>query len=168
VDDDAFVLNSFSKYFGMTGWRVGWLVAPEAWVEIIERLAQNLFIAAPSHSQYAALAAFQKETLIELEQRRQEFEKRRDFLRQALLDMGFTLAAQPEGAFYLYVDASRFADDTVVFARDLLEQEGVALTPGIDFGERDARRYLRFAYTVSIEKLIKAINRLKRFVGQKT
>ncbi len=164
--DDVFVINSFSKYFGMTGWRIGWLVVPEAFIEPVEKLAQNLFISTATHSQYAALAAFEPETLIELERRRVEFAKRRDYLYQALQDLGFGLEAKPEGAFYIYANCAKFTDDSFQFARDLLETIGVAVTPGKDFGNNRENHYIRFAYTTSIERMAEAIARIETFIGR--
>jgi aspartate/methionine/tyrosine aminotransferase len=162
--DRLIVINSFSKFFGMTGWRVGWMVVPEALVEPLERLAQNLFIAPPTPSQYAALAAFEPATLELLEERRQAFQARRDFLYPAVRDLGFEIGAPPDGAFYLYADASRHTDDSSAFCARLLESEGVALTPGADFGRHRAAEHLRFAYTTSIERLETGVERLRRFV----
>ncbi len=164
--DRVFVINSFSKYFGMTGWRVGWLIVPEEFVEVSERLAQNIFIATATHSQYAALAAFDPRTLIELENRRAEFEQRRDFLYNALLRLGFKIPIKPDGAFYIYADCSRFTDDSYQFALDLLETEGLAITPGKDFGANDAQHYVRFAYTTSIESMSIALQRLEHFINR--
>ncbi len=162
--DDVFVINSFSKYFGMTGWRVGWLIVPEAFIDATEKLAQNIFIATATHSQYAALAAFDPQTLDELEQRRAEFEARRDFLYEALLRLGFEIPIKPDGAFYIYANCSRFTDDSYQFALDLLESEGVAITPGKDFGIHEANHHLRFAYTTSIARMSDAMQRLEKFI----
>ncbi len=162
--DEVFVINSFSKYFGMTGWRVGWLVVPEAFIDPTERLAQNIFIATPTHSQYAALASFLPENLLELERRRKEFAERRDFLYDNLLRLGFKIACKPEGAFYIYADCSRYTDDSFQFAVDLLEAQGVAVTPGKDFGEHNNNFYIRFAYTASIARMAEALNRLEQFL----
>lgn len=164
--DDAFVINSFSKFFGMTGWRVGWLVVPDEFVEAAEKLAQNIFISTPTHSQYAALASFSPENQAELERRRIEFKARRDFLYESLLKLGFKIACKPEGAFYIYADCSAFTDDSFKFARDLLEQEGVAVTPGRDFGVYLADKHIRFAYTASIDRMAAALKRLERFLCQ--
>lgn len=157
---DAFVINSFSKYFGMTGWRLGWLVAPEGCVRDIEKLAQNLFICPPTPAQHAALAAFAPGTRELLEERRAEFERRRDFLRPALESLGFRIAGDPRGAFYLYADVSRLCEDSERFAHDLLERCGVALTPGLDFGQRHCSRYVRIAYTRSVTALETAAERI--------
>ncbi|MDO8844816.1 MAG: pyridoxal phosphate-dependent aminotransferase [Methylicorpusculum sp.] len=163
---DVFVINSFSKFFGMTGWRIGWLVVPEAYIEATERLAQNIFIATGTLSQLAALAAFDPSTLAELESRRREFERRRDFLYDNLLRLGFMITAKPEGAFYIYADCSRFTRDSNQFAQDLLEEEYVALTPGKDFGKHNAHKYIRLAYTTSIERMAEAIARIERFINR--
>ena len=164
ISDDLLVINSFSKYFGMTGWRLGWMVAPEPYVEAIERLAQNIFLSAPTPAQYAALAAFEPETLAILEQRRQAFQERRDYLLPALQELGLAFGGTPQGAFYLYADCSAFTDDTYRFCQDLLEQEGVAATPGKDFGFNQPERYVRFAYTTEIPKLEEGVRRLGRFL----
>jgi len=164
--DAAFVVNSFSKYFSMTGWRLGWLVAPDAYVPEVEKLAQNLFIAASTPAQYAALAAFLPETLAELEVRREIFRRRRDLLLPALRALGFRVDAAPQGAFYLYADCSRFTDDSRQFALRLLEEAGVAVTPGDDFGRHQPERYLRFAYTTSEAQLEEGIRRIAAFIGR--
>jgi len=163
---DVFVINSFSKFFGMTGWRVGWLVVPEDFVNPVEKLAQNIFIATPTHSQYAALASFSEKNLQQLEQRRQEYQARRDFLYQGLLNLGFNIACKPEGAFYIYADCSQFTDDSLTFARELLDKEGVAVTPGKDFGKNQANTHIRFAYTVSIDRMAAALTKLEHFLCQ--
>jgi aspartate/methionine/tyrosine aminotransferase len=162
VDDDAFVLNSFSKYFGMTGWRLGWLVAPEAAVPHLERLAQNLYISAPSMAQHAALACFEPDTLAIFETRRAEFAKRRDYLLPALRELGFSIAVEPEGAFYLYADISAFGGDAFSFCQHFLETEHVAITPGLDFGRHLAGHHVRFAYTQSLPRLQQAVERIAR------
>ena len=162
--DNVFVINSFSKFFAMTGWRVGWLIVPEAFIEAVEKLAQNLFIATPTQSQFAALASFSRENMAELERRRQAFEKRRDFLYQGLKKLGFEVYEKPQGAFYIYADCSRFSQNSFQFAQALLEQEGVAVTPGKDFGKNRANTHIRFAYTVSIDKISAALTRLERFI----
>ena len=164
--DDVFVINSFSKYFGMTGWRIGWLIVPEEFIEATEKLAQNIYIATSTQSQYAALAAFDEDTLSELESRRAEFSARRDFLYDRLLSLGFEIAVKPEGAFYIYANCKKFTDNSHQFALDFLATEGVAITPGIDFGEHEAHHMLRFAYTTSIGKMAIAMQRLERFINK--
>lgn len=162
VDDEAFVLNSFSKYFGMTGWRLGWLVAPPAAVADLEKLAQNLYISAPSMAQHAALACFEASTLEILEQRRHEFARRRDFLLPALRELGFKIAVEPEGAFYLYADISAFGGDAFAFCQHFLETEHVAFTPGLDFGRHLASQHVRFSYTQDLPRLQQAVERIAR------
>ena len=162
VDDEAFVLNSFSKYFGMTGWRLGWLVAPEAAVPELEKLAQNLYISAPTMAQHAALACFEPATLAILEERRHEFGRRRDFLLPTLRELGFGIAVEPEGAFYLYADIRAFGGDAFAFCRHFLETEHVAFTPGLDFGRHQAAEHVRFAYTQNLPRLQEAVERIAR------
>jgi aspartate/methionine/tyrosine aminotransferase len=166
LSNDAFVINSFSKYFGMTGWRLGWLVAPHAYVDAIDRLAQNIFLAPSTPAQYAALAAFQPETQQLLEQRRDEFQARRDYLLPALRQLGFDIPLVPQGGFYLYADCSRFTSDSYAFALEILEQVGVAITPGRDFGTFRSTQHVRFAYTVSIDKLQQGVERLGQYLQQ--
>ena len=164
LTSNAFVINSFSKYFGMTGWRLGWLVMPEAYIDAVDRLAQNIFLAAPTLSQYAALEAFSDHTLQVLDQRRDEFRRRRDFLYTALVDLGFKIPVKPQGAFYIYADCSRFTDDAYKFVYQMLEEVGVAVTPGIDFGTNRATQHVRFAYTRSVDMLELAVERMARFL----
>ena len=163
--DDIFVVQSFSKYFNMTGWRLGWLVVPERFARDVEKLAQNLFIAPSTPAQYAALAAFQPDTLALLESRRAEFGRRRDFLLPEIEKLGFKISAKPEGAFYIYADCSALTADSERFARDLLETTGVALTPGIDFGSSAPKSHVRLAYTTDTERLGEAVDRLRRYLG---
>lgn len=162
VDDDAFVLNSFSKYFGMTGWRLGWLVAPPQAVPELEKLAQNLYISASSIAQHAALACFEPETMVIFEQRRQAFRARRDYLLPALRELGFRIEVEPQGAFYLYCDVSAFTDDAQAFCAHFLETEHVAFTPGLDFGHYRANQHVRLAYTQEIPRLQEAVARIRR------
>lgn len=162
--DDVFVINSFSKYFLMTGWRLGWLVAPAWAMAALERLAQNLFLAASTPAQHAALAAFDPATLDELEARKAELRTRRDFMLPALRERGFIIPAQPQGAFYLYADCSAHSGDSFHFAQALLEQVGVAVTPGLDFGRHQPQRYLRVAYTQPLPRLVEAAARIDRFL----
>lgn len=162
ISDDIFVINSFSKYFNMTGWRLGWLVAPARHVREIEKLAQNLFISPSAPAQYAALAAFHPDTIALLEQRRLEFQSRRNLLLPGLRRLGFKIAAEPQGAFYIYADCSELGNDSYRLASELIEQAGVAITPGLDFGANAPERHLRFAYTVSGELLEEGLARLAR------
>ena len=165
VSDDIFVINSFSKYFGMTGWRLGWLVAPREVIPDIDKLAQNLFLAAPTPAQYAALRAFDEDVLAILDARRDEFRARRDYLLPALRDIGFDIPVTPSGAFYLYANCSRFTDDSHTFVNRLLEEAGVAITPGIDFGSNRPAHHVRFAYTTSLENLQEGVRRLAEALG---
>ncbi len=166
-DDNVFVVNSFSKYFNMTGWRLGWLVAPERHVRAIDKLAQNIYLSAPTPSQDAALAAFSPENLEILEHRRAEFKARRDYLVPALRETGFGIARMPQGAFYVYADCSGHTRDSFTFSRDLLEKAGVAITPGMDFGRNQPERYVRFAYTNSIERLSEGVRRIAAFLERR-
>ena len=159
---DVVVINSFSKYFCMTGWRLGWVVMPERALRGFEKLAQHLFISAPAAAQHAALAAFSPDSLSVLENRRQEFSRRRDFLVPALRKAGLAVPAEPRGAFYVYADCGR---DSRSFARELLEREAVAATPGVDFGANGTDRFVRFAYTRSLEEIEEAATRLARFAA---
>ena len=165
VDQNAFVINSFSKFFGMTGWRLGWLVVPEAYVPVMDRLAQNLFLAAPTMSQYAALAAFNGNTLDILEQRRQIFEQRRNILLPALQNVGLEVKTTPQGAFYIYANCSALLNEklpnSMALCKHWLKEIGVAVTPGNDFGDNLAEQHIRFAYTVEQDRLLEAIERIK-------
>jgi len=165
LSDELFVINSFSKYFNMTGWRLGWMVVPERYVADVDKLAQNLFLAAPTPAQHAALAAFEPETLAILEARRAEFKARRDYLVPALRRLGFEIPQMPEGAFYVYAGCGRLTRDSFAFARDLLERAGVAITPGIDFGSHAPERHVRFAYTNAIERLEEGVRRIGKFLN---
>jgi aspartate/methionine/tyrosine aminotransferase len=165
--DDVFVINSFSKYFNMTGWRLGWMVVPEAYVREFEKLSQNIYLSAPTPSQHAALAAFEPATIDILEARRLEFKARRDFLLPALREIGFRIPVVPQGAFYIYADCSALCDDSFAFARDLLEHAGVAITPGLDFGANAASRHVRFAYTSGIPQLAEGVRRIAEFVRRR-
>ncbi len=160
VDDNAFVLNSFSKYFGMTGWRLGWLIAPEAAVPELEKLAQNLYISAPTLAQHAALACFTPQAQEIFEQRRVEFAARRDYLLPVLRELGFKIDVEPEGAFYLYADITDFGGNSFDFCRYFLEEQHVAFTPGVDFGRHRATEHVRFAYTQPVPRLQQAVERI--------
>jgi aspartate/methionine/tyrosine aminotransferase len=157
---EVVLINSFSKYFCMTGWRLGWVVLPESALRGFEKLAQHLFISAPAAAQHAAVSAFSSESIAVLEERRREFARRRDFLVPALKKAGLRIPAEPHGAFYIYADCGR---DARGFARELLEKEAVAATPGVDFGANATERYVRFAYTRSMEDLEEAARRIARF-----
>lgn len=163
---ELYVVNSFSKYFGMTGWRVGWLVGPDDAIEVMDRLAQNLFIAASTPGQHAALAAFDPATLEIVEGRKERFRERRDWLLPALLRLGFAIPVWPAGAFYLYAGLpEQLGLDSMTFATRLLEEAGVALTPGQDFGEHAAERHVRFAYTRDQDELVEGVRRIRDFLS---
>ena len=164
LTNQAFVVNSFSKFYGMTGWRLGWLVVPDHYRTIVDNFAQNIFLAAPTPAQYAALAAFENETHQILLQRRAEFQQRRDFLLGAVKELGFDVKVVPQGAFYIYADCSRFTDNSMQFAESLLEEAGVAITPGHDFGDYRAAQHVRFAYTTTLDRLQEGVRRIREFV----
>ncbi|MEP7068933.1 MAG: pyridoxal phosphate-dependent aminotransferase [Usitatibacter sp.] len=164
--EDVFVINSFSKYFQMTGWRLGWLVAPPAYVRDIEKLAQNLFISPSTLAQHAALACFDPRTIAIVEERRNELDQRRKFLIPALESLGFGIPVVPEGAFYIYADSSRLAPDSFVLARRILTEAGVAVTPGKDFGHHEPERHIRFAYTQPIARLEEAVARIRKLLAR--
>jgi aspartate/methionine/tyrosine aminotransferase len=165
IDQDAFVVSSFSKYFGMTGWRLGWLVAPEAAVPELEKLAQNLFISLSTMAQYAALAGFAPETREILDQRRDIFARRRDYLLPELLKLGFQVPHHPDGAFYIYANINRFSSDSQGFCLDMLEQHGIAITPGADFGRNRAADFVRFSYTTGMDRIEEAVARMQRVLA---
>lgn len=165
VDENIIVINSFSKYFNMTGWRLGWLVAPDSLIDKMDKLAQNIFLAAPTPAQYAALAAFDPETISILESYKTEFKQRRDFLLPKLKQLGFVIETEPQGAFYIYANCEKFSKDSYQFCYEVLENIGVAITPGKDFGENKANSHVRFAYTTSVKRLEEAINRLTTYLA---
>ena len=162
--DTAFVINSFSKFYGMTGWRVGWCVVPEPYLTYVDNFAQNIFLATATPAQHAALAAFEPQTQAILEQRRETFRQRRDFLLPALRALGFQIKSEPQGAFYIYADCSALTDDSEQFAEQLLEQADVAITPGMDFGDNRFKQHVRFAYTTSLERLQAGVDRIAEFL----
>jgi aspartate/methionine/tyrosine aminotransferase len=157
--DDAIVINSFSKYFSMTGWRVGWMVVPPGLVRTVERLAQNLYISPPAVSQIAALGAF--DGLDELEANKRVYAANRALLLEELPKAGLGDIVPADGAFYLYADVSRFTDDSLAFTRLMLEEARVAATPGVDFDAARGRRYIRFSYAGATERMAEAARRLQ-------
>ena len=162
LGDDIISVNSFSKYFSMTGWRLGWLVLPEALVEPVERLAQNLYICASSIAQHAAIACFDAESLAECETRRAAFRKRRDFIVPALQELGMAVPVVPDGAFYVWADCRPFAANSWDFAMQMMQTAHVALTPGKDFGPAHANAYFRLSFATSMPQLQETAGRLKR------
>jgi aspartate/methionine/tyrosine aminotransferase len=160
--EDVISINSFSKYFSMTGWRLGWLVVPPRLVSPIERLAQNLYICPSTVAQHAAIACFEPESIAEYERRRGEFHARRDFLVPALNALGLTVPVMPDGAFYAWADCSRHSDDSWEFCFDVMKRAHVAITPGRDFGRHGAERYVRLSYASSMAQLELAVERLQQ------
>jgi aspartate/methionine/tyrosine aminotransferase len=165
LSDEVLVINSFSKYFSMTGWRLGWIVAPAALVPVLEKLAQNLYICPSTIAQHAAIACFDEAALSVYEERRAEFGRRRDFLVPALRSLGFGVPVVPDGAFYVYADVSRFTPDSFEFVRTLLRATGVCLVPGKDFGVASPERYVRVSYATSLERLEEAVERMRRHLA---
>ena len=165
ISDDIFVINSFSKYYGMTGWRIGWLVMPQDYIEPVNRLAQNMFLAAPTLSQHAALAALGENVTSELERRREIFRVRRDYLLPELTKAGFIVRTKPCGAFYIYADCSALQVNSETLCENLLEQAGVAITPGTDFGHYNSSRYVRFSYANTLNNLQKGMQWIREYLG---
>ncbi len=163
--DDVISVNSFSKYFSMTGWRLGWLVLPEDLVPAVEKLAQNLYICASTIAQHAALACFEPESIAECERRREEFRARRDFLVPALDALGLRVPVLPDGAFYAWADCSAHAPSSWDFAFDLMRRAHVAITPGRDFGRAGSERWVRLSYASAMPQLQEAVARLGRVLG---
>lgn len=166
LSDDIIVINSFSKYFNMTGWRLGWMVLPARLVPAIEKLAQNLLICPPSLSQHAAVACFTDESIALYEARKAEFKRRRDYIVPALQSLGFKIPVMPDGAFYVYADCTALTDNAEQFCLDLLYKAGVVITPGLDFGPYTANTHVRFSYANSLENLQEAVRRIAAFLGK--
>jgi len=164
LGDDVLVVNSFSKYFGMTGWRLGWLVLPDALVAPVEKLAQNLYICASTIAQQAALACFTPETLAVCEERRATMKARRDYIVPALDALGLTVPVQPDGAFYVWFDVTAHAADSWQFCFDMMERAHVALTPGRDFGHAETGRYARLSFASAMNDLHETVQRLQRLL----
>ncbi|KQW43584.1 MULTISPECIES: pyridoxal phosphate-dependent aminotransferase [unclassified Roseateles] len=165
LGDDIVSVNSFSKYFGMTGWRLGWLVLPPALVPAVERLAQNLYICPSTLAQMAALAAFEPASIAEFERRRAVLRERRNYIVAALNDLGLTVPVPPDGAFYAWMDISRHHADSWTFAHELLQRAQVALTPGRDFGLAAPQRWMRLSFASSMEDLQEAVARLREVLA---
>ena len=163
ITDDVYVINSFSKYFSMTGWRVGWMVVPEDHVRVVERIAQNMFICAPHASQVAALAAM--DCTDELEANMDVYRANRAMMITGLREAGFTRFAPPDGAFYVYADLSELTDDSRALARDILDKAGVAVTPGLDFDPVRGHHWLRFSYARSTQDIAEGLGRLKTYMA---
>ena len=165
ITDQCYVINSFSKFFSMTGWRVGWMVVPEDHIRAVERLAQNLFICPPHISQVAALEALSCEN--ELSQYIEIYRKNRQIIMHELPQIGFQNFAPPDGAFYFYVDISRYSDDSLSFCDDVLEEVGVAITPGVDFDPERGNTTIRISYARSTDEISEGINRLGNFMKKR-
>ncbi len=162
ITDQCYVINSFSKYFSMTGWRVGWMVVPEDHIRQIERLAQNMFICAPHASQIAALHALDCED--ELKNNLNVYKENRKLMIKGLKDSGFTKISSPDGAFYIYADVSKFCNDSLEFANRVLKEAKVAITPGLDFDPKRGNSSIRFSYARSTEDIIKGLDKLNIFM----
>ena len=165
-DSDIILVNSFSKYFHMTGWRLGWLVVPPGLVGAFEKLAQNLVICPSALAQHAALACFTPEAQAEFEARREAFRERRDYLLPEFARLGLHVPVKPDGAFYIYADVGAHAHDSDALAHRLLDEAGVCAVPGMDFGHAEPQRYLRFSYANSLARLEEAVARMGRFFGR--
>ena len=165
LGEDIISVNSFSKYFGMTGWRLGWLVLPPALVPAVERLAQNLYICPSTLAQHAALACFAPGSIAEFERRRAVLRERRDFIVPALNELGLNVPVPPDGAFYAWMDVSRLHADSWAFAHELLHRAQVALTPGRDFGRADPQRWMRLSFASSFDDLQEAVARLREVLA---
>jgi aspartate/methionine/tyrosine aminotransferase len=163
LGDDVIVINSFSKYFNMTGWRLGWLVVPENMVPQIEKLAQNLFICASTIAQHAGVACFAPDSIATYEERKAEFKRRRDYIVPALASLGFKVPVMPDGAFYVYADCTSLSDDADRLTVDMLNKAGIVMVPGMDFGSHAARQYIRVSYATSMANLQEAISRLGQY-----
>lgn len=164
IDEDIIVINSFSKYFNMTGWRLGWIILPKSCVLGLEKLASNFAICASSLGQYAALACFQPETLKIYEDRRLQFKQRRDFLVPALEALDIRVPVVPDGAFYIYADVSAHTNDSYQFAHELLDKANVVFVPGLDFGPTYARQTMRLSYATALPRLQEAMQRLSKIL----
>ncbi len=171
LGEDVIVINSFSKYFSMTGWRLGWLVMPPCLIGEVEKLAQNFFICPSAIAQYAALACFTPESLAIFEQRKAEFKRRRDYFVPALRELGFSVPVMPDGAFYVYADCSALlypgVADADQLAKAILYEAGVAVVPGLDFGPHTEKHYIRMSYATSLENLQQAVARMRTFFASK-
>ncbi|GKT24765.1 pyridoxal phosphate-dependent aminotransferase [Acidovorax sp. SUPP3334] len=170
IDENIISINSFSKYFNMTGWRLGWMVVPDAMVPVVERLAQNLFICASTVSQHAALACFEPDSIAEYERRRAEFKARRDYFIPALQALGLPVPVAPDGAFYAWADCTRAAERLGVsgswdFAYEVMRRAHVAVTPGRDFGAFEPQRFVRFSTANSMAQLQESVARLRTLLG---
>lgn len=163
-DEDIIVINSFSKFFNMTGWRLGWIIAPKYFVPHIEKLTSSLNICAPTLAQHAAIACFSDEAMALYEQRKQAFKERRDYLLKELPRLNLPVPVKPDGAFYIYIDVTHYSNDSVAFCQLLLKEVGIAMTPGVDFGPAWAHKMARISYATAMDRLVEAIARLEKFL----
>ncbi len=158
------IINSFSKFFNMTGWRLGWIIAPKYFVPHLEKLTSSLNICAPTIAQHAAISCFSDEAMAIYNERKLAFKERRDYLLQALSTLNLPVPVKPDGAFYIYIDISAYCDDSMIFCQRLLNEAGVAVTPGLDFGPTWAKKMIRISYATSLDRLQEAIARLQKFL----
>jgi aspartate/methionine/tyrosine aminotransferase len=163
--NDAIVVNGFSKRWAMTGWRIGWVVVPESLIDACRRVMQNIFIAAPTLSQFAAIAALEADS--EVEAMRRAYDERRRVLLAELPKLGFEIAVEPRGAFYIYANVRSLTDDSRAFCWEMLEKAGVAITPGEDFGGYRAGEYVRFSYATGLDDIREGVARMAGFISQK-
>ncbi len=166
LDDDIIVINSFSKYFHMTGWRLGWMIVPEDMAAPVEKIAGSLAICAPTLAQHAALACFTPDALRTFEHRREAFKQRRDYLLPEFERLGLKVPVKPDGAFYIYADISDFGTDSASFSQRLLLEAGIAAVPGLDFGPAHGHHTMRFSYATGLDRLEEAVARLGRLLGR--
>jgi aspartate/methionine/tyrosine aminotransferase len=164
VTGNAVVVNGFSKFFLMTGWRLGWLIVPDWFVPDVQAILQNAVISAPTVSQLAAVKCFDEDVLEELKENVETFKKRRDLMVKGLKEIGFKILHEPQGAFYVYADASSFSTDSLSFSLEVLEKTKVAITPGIDFGYNETNRFMRFSFCTSLKQIEEGLERLYRFL----
>ena len=165
ITDDCYVINSFSKYFSMTGWRIGWIIVPENHIRQIESIVQNMFICAPHVSQVAAIAAMDAKG--ELEYNMSVYRENRSLMIEGLAKAGFTEIAPPDGAFYIYADISKFSNNSFKFARDILDEAGIAITPGFDFDAERGNETIRFSYAGTTDDMKEGLSRLYKFMKSK-
>ena len=165
---NVFIINSFSKYYGMTGWRLGWLIAPRQYINELTKLAQNLFISPSAPAQYAALSAFDPVVQSEFEQRRLRYRERRDYFVPALRELGFGIPVLPQGAFYVYADVGAFCDNSEAFTLELLQETYVAIAPGRDFGHNASERHVRLSYANDLANLKEAVSRISAYLQVRT
>lgn len=166
LDDDIIVINSFSKYFHMTGWRLGWMIVPEDMVAPVEKIAASLAICAPTLAQHAALACFTPDALRTFEHRREAFKQRRNYLLPEFERLGLKVPVKPDGAFYIYADITDFGTDSATFSQRLLLEAGIAAVPGLDFGPTHGHHTMRFSYATGLDRLEEAVARMTKLLAR--